>query len=149
MKLLRIGLPIFIGVVSISLLTACGGGSGGPGGAPGAAGAGGASGGTTTSGLLGGNLAGLSLNSDGGLNLTASALNTLGLQVNALTPADVADLSATVPGIGTLSAEAIRSNGQLIGIQLPTGGAFALPGVGTTLPGGIRLPTLPLNLLGR
>ena len=148
MKLLRIGLPI-LGVVSIFLLTACGGGSGGPGGAPGAAGAGGASGATTTSGLLGGNLAGLSLNSDGGLNLTASALNTLGLQVNALTSNDLADLHITTPTQQLLGAEAIRSNGQLIGIQLPTGGAFALPGVGTTLPGGIRLPTLPTNLLGR
>ncbi len=143
MKLLRIGLPI-LGVVSISLLTACGGGSGGPGGAPGVGGAGGA---TTTSGLLGGNLAGLSLNSDGGLNVSASALNALGLQVNALTPADVADLHITTPTQELLGAEAIRSNGQLIGIQLPTGGAFALPGV--TLPAGLPLPTLPANLLGR
>lgn len=155
MKLLNSGFRLSIGVASILLMTACGGGSGGPGGATGAAGSGSTGAAGTTGavgstgpggGLLGGNLAGISLTSGGGLHLSAEALNRLGLSVNALTSADLVDLNLTGPV--RAGVEVLRSNGQLIGVQLPGGGSFALPGAGpTTLPGGVTLPALPAGSL--
>jgi hypothetical protein len=146
MKLLRIGLRFFIGTMSIFALVACGGGSGGLGG-PGGTTSGGASasspGGAGGGGALGGgNLAGVSLTSAGGLHLSAEALRRLGLNVNALTRADLVDLNLVGPL--PVGAEVLRSNGQIVGVQLPGQGAFSLPGVGpVALPGGVTLPTLP------
>ncbi|MDQ8039447.1 MAG: hypothetical protein REH83_03475 [Rickettsiella sp.] len=154
-------LPLLIGVISISGLVACGGGSGGPGGplgATGATGATGAAGASGSGGLLGGgnllnttlgggNLAGVTLTSGGGVHLSAEALRRLGLNANALTRADLVDLNLTGPL--PAGAEVLRSNGQIIGVQLPGQGAFGLPGAGpVALPGGVTLPALPTNLRG-
>ena len=148
MKFLRKGFRLFIGAISISALAACGGGSGGPGGPSGASGASGAAGapGGLLGGLGGNNLLGVSLTQGGGLSLTAQALQALGLSINALTPADLADLNLVGAGGPIASAQAVRRDGQLIGIQIPGLGAFASPSGPITLAPGIVLPALPLSI---
>lgn len=153
MKLLNSGLRLFIGALSIFLLTACGGGSGGPGGATGATGSSGTGtpgptgptgpGGLGSGGLLGGNLVGVTLTGDGGLVLNASALQTLGLQAGVLTPQELARLNLTLPN-GGVGVRALTKQGQIIAITGPGGRTFGVPGGPSVLPGtGIQLPSLP------
>lgn len=141
---LRIGLlRLFIGAMSISALAACGGGSGGPGGATGSAGAGGVQGAPGAGGgLLGGNLLNASVNTTGGLNVSADLLRAEGIDVRLLNPQQLAELR--LRGVVPLDARVLERNGNIIGVQLPNGQAFSLPGVGpTSLPGVGVLPTLP------
>ncbi len=106
------------------------------------------------SGLLGsglnlGNLAGVTLSGDGGLILSAQALQTLGLQAAALTPQELARLNVTLPN-GGAGVRAVTRQGQLIAITGPAGRTFAVPGGPRILPGtNVPLPTLPRGgLLG-
>lgn len=149
MKFLKMSLRFFIGTMSVFVLAACGGGSGGPGG-PG--GLGGSS--ASSPPVLGaplpnlGNIAGVTLTGDGGLILTAEALNTLGLQAAALTPQELARLNVTLPNAG-VGARVLTSQGQIVAITGPGGRTFGVPGGPSTLPGtGVRLPVLP-RLLNR
>ncbi|MES2142089.1 MAG: hypothetical protein V4471_04290 [Pseudomonadota bacterium] len=140
MKFLRIGFRLFIGTMSILILAACGGGSGGPGGATGAAGSGGLQGAPGAPGAAG--PIGLSLNTTGGINVSADLLRAEGIDVRLLNPQQLAQLR--LRGIVPLDARVLERNGNIIGIQLPNGRAFSLPGAGpTVLPGIGALPSLP------
>lgn len=143
MKLLNRGLLFFTGVVSIFFLTACGGGNGGPGGAiGGGAGATGSGGVTGNAPGAGGGLGGLTLNTRGGVNVSADLLRAQGINLSLLNRQELARLQLT--GIVPLDARVLRRNGTIIGVQLPNGSAFSLPGARpTTLPGIGTLPTLP------
>lgn len=143
---------LIAGVLATSiLLTGCGGGSGG---GMGGLGATGASGATGTAGAPGvtTNLLDL-LGSTGGVTLDAGAFGTQGINVRALTPGEAAGLTAR-GFTGFTDIEVLTREGEIIGINSPTSGAFGVPGVGGVLPsiGGITLPALPagipLNILG-
>ena|SRR5437870_2782282 len=134
---------LIAGVLATSLLlTGCGGGSGG-----GISGLGGATGATGAAGAPGTirNLVDL-LGSTGGANLN---LSTLGENVNvrALTPEEVAALTAQ-GFTGFTNVEVIDRSGQIIGINSPAG-SFGLSTNGV-LPtvGGVTLPALPGSLAG-
>ena len=141
---------LIAGVLATSvLLTGCGGGSGGGMsglGATGATGAAGAGGGTGATGGVT-DLLGL-LGSGGGVVLDSNLFGAEGIQVDALTPADLADLSAA--GItGAEGLQVLRSNGQILGFQTPTGNVFGVPVPGTgALPitGNTTLPALPAGI---
>lgn len=126
------------------ILTGCGGGSGG---GMGGLGATGATGATGAAGNAGTNLTDL-LGTGGGLNLNASELGILGgenINVRALTPNEVAGLTAA--GLtGFENVEVIDRAGEIIGINTPASGAFAIPNMPVTLPGVGTLPTLPAGV---
>lgn len=134
---------LIAGVLATSvLLTGCGGGSGGGMGGLGATGATGTSGGTGPGGL---NLDGL-LGSSGGITLAANVLGQEGIVARALSQQDIADLSAA--GIlGTEGVQVLERNGQILGLESPTGSVFGVP-VNGSLPvvGGVTLPALPTGI---
>lgn len=141
---------LIAGVLATSLLlTGCGGGSGGGMsglGATGATGTTGATGGTGGTGVGGLNLVDL-LGSGGGITLAGNVLGQEGIVARALTPQDVADLSAA--GIlGTEGVQVLERNGQILGLESPTGSVFGVPVGGGALPviGGVTLPALPAAL---
>ena len=81
------------------------------------------------------------LGTSGGLRLDANAFGLEGLDVRALTPNEVAGLTAA--GItGLENIEVIDRAGEIVGINSPAG-AFAIPSTGATLPGNLSLPALP------
>lgn len=142
---------LIAGVLATSiLLTGCGGGSGGGMSGLGATGATGAAGGTGAPGAGGtvGDLVGL-LGTSGGLRLDANAFGMEGLDLRALTPNEIAGLTAA--GItGLENIEVIDRAGEIIGINSPAG-AFAIPTSGVTLPGigggtPLTLPALPAGI---
>lgn len=137
---------IIAGVLATSiLLTGCGGGSGG-----GMSGLGGATGATGGAGAAGA-ATGLNLTDllgSGGLMLNASELGLLGgenINVRALTPNEVAGLTAA-GFTGFENVEVLDRAGEIIGINTPASGAFAIPNMPVALPGGLTLPTLPAGI---
>lgn len=139
---------LIAGVLATSiLLTGCGGGSGGGMGGLGATGAAGAAGAPGAGGTVG-DLVGL-LGTSGGLRLDANAFGLEGLDLRALTPNEIAGLTAA--GItGLENIEVIDRAGEIIGINSPAG-AFAIPTNGVTLPavgnlGALTLPPLPAGI---
>lgn len=139
---------LITGVLATSiLLTGCGGGSGGGMSGLGATGAAGGTGATGAGGTVG-DLVGL-LGTSGGLRLDANAFGLEGLDLRALTPNEIAGLTAA--GItGLENIEVIDRAGEIIGINSPAG-AFAIPTSGVTLPavgnlGALTLPALPAGI---
>lgn len=135
-------------LVTSVLLIGCGGGSGGGMGGLGATGATGATGGiggTGGTGAGGLNLVDL-LGSGGGVTLAGNVLGQEGIVARALSQQDVADLSAA--GIlGTEGVQVLERNGQILGLESPTGSVFGVP-VNGSLPvlGGVTLPALPTSI---
>ncbi len=147
MKKSDINAYIIAGVLTTSvLLVGCGGGSGGGMGGLGATGATGAAGAAGAAGAGGGiNLVDL-LGSGGGITLAGNVLGQEGVVARALSPQDVADLSAA--GIlGTEGVQVLERNGQILGLESPTGSVFGVP-VNGSLPilGGTTLPALPAGV---
>lgn len=148
MKKFETNAYLIAGVLATSiLLTGCGGGSGGGMSGLGATGAAGAAGAPGAGGTVG-DLVGL-LGTSGGLRLDANAFGLEGLDLRALTPNEIAGLTAA--GItGLENIEVIDRAGEIIGINSPAG-AFAIPTSGVTLPavgnlGGLTLPALPAGI---
>lgn len=148
MKKSETNVCLIAGVLATSVfLVGCGGGSGGGMSGLGATGAAGATGATGAAGTVG-NLVDL-LGTSGGLRLDASAFGAEGLDLRALTPNEVAGLTAA--GItGLENIEVIDRAGEIIGINSPAG-AFAIPTSGVTLPGigggsALTLPALPAGI---
>ena len=83
---------------------------------------------------------------NGGAVLDSNLFGAEGIQVDALTPADLADLSAA--GItGAEGAQLLTRSGGIIGLQSPTGSVFGVPVEGNLpIVGGTTLPALPANL---
>ncbi|WP_339050424.1 hypothetical protein [Rickettsiella endosymbiont of Xylota segnis] len=137
---------LIAGVLATSvLLTGCGGGSGGGMGGLGATGATGTTGGTGGTGPGGLNLVDL-LGSSGGITLAGNVLGQEGIVARALSQQDVADLAAA--GIlGTQGVQVLERNGQILGLESPTGSVFGVP-VNGSLPvvGGVTLPALPTGI---
>ncbi len=135
---------LIAGVLATSvLLTGCGGGSGGGMGGLGSTGAAGAAGGAGAAGTVG-NLVDL-LGTTGGLRVDLSALGLEATDLRALTPQEVAGLTAA--GItGFENIEVIDRAGEILGLNTPAG-IFGLP-VNGTLPvlNGITLPALPAGI---
>lgn len=135
-------------LVTSVLLIGCGGGSGGGMGGLGATGATGATGGiggTGGTGAGGLNLVDL-LGSGGGVTLAGNVLGQEGIVARALSQQDVADLSAA--GIlGTEGVQVLEKNGQILGLESPTGSVFGVP-VNGSLPvlGNVTLPALPTSI---
>lgn len=144
MKKLETTACLIAGVLATSiLLTGCGGGSGGGMSGLGSTGAAGATGGAGAAGTVG-NLVDL-LGTTGGVHLDLTGLGAEGIDVRALTPNEVAGLTAA--GItGFENIEVIDRAGEIIGINTPAG-AFGLP-VNGALPviNGITLPALPAGI---
>lgn len=93
-----------------------------------------------------GDLTNLSSLLNGGAVLDSNLFGAEGIQVDALTPADLADLSAA--GItGAEGAQLLTRSGGIIGLQSPTGSVFGVPVEGNLpIVGGTTLPALPANL---
>ena len=88
------------------------------------------------------------LGTGGGLNLNASELGILGgenINLRALTPNEVAGLTAA-GFTGFENVEVIDRAGEIIGINTPASGAFAIPNMPVTLPGVGVLPALPAGI---
>ncbi|MFZ0219093.1 MAG: hypothetical protein WAL30_02675 [Candidatus Aquirickettsiella sp.] len=139
---------IIAGVLATAiLLTGCGGGSGGGMGGLGATGTTGATGAAGAAGPGGLNLVDL-LGSSGGITLAGNILGQEGIVARALTQQDLADLAAA--GItGAQGVQVLERNGQILGLETPTGSVFGVPVPGTGgLPviGGIALPPLPAGV---